>query len=50
MKSREPKNQSKSDVSQFEAITDFFENDPVDLIEKIGWDESFITYNKIIKY
>jgi hypothetical protein len=50
MKSREPKNQSKSDVNQFEAITDFFENDPVDLIEKIDAFPKYVSRQSMAKF
>jgi hypothetical protein len=50
MKSREPKNQSKSDVSQFEAIEDFFENDPIDLIEKIDAFPKYVSRQSMAKF
>lgn len=41
MKSRDAKSQSNNDLDQFSAIEDLFNNDPIDLIEKI---EAFPRY------
>ena len=50
MKSREQKNQSGHDLNQFEAIESFFQNDDVDLIEKIDGFPKYVSRQSIAKF
>lgn len=50
MKSREKKNQSVNDINQFEAIAKFFEEDNIDLIEKIDAFPKYTSRQSIAKF
>lgn len=50
MKSREKKNQSTNDLDQFEAIASFFEEDDIDLIEKIDAFPKYASRQSIAKF
>jgi len=50
MKSREKKNQSRNDLDQFEAIAHFFEEDGIDLIEKIDAFPKYASRQSIAKF
>jgi hypothetical protein len=50
MESREPKNQSSSDLGQFDAIEQFFEDDNIKLIEKIDAFPKYTSRQSIAKF
>jgi len=50
MKSREIKNQSKNDLDQFEALTDLFNTDPIDFVEKIEAFPKYISRQSMAKF
>jgi len=50
VKSREKKNQSTNDLDQFEAIASFFEEDDIDLIEKIDAFPKYASRQSIAKF
>lgn len=50
MQTREIKNQSNNDLKQFEAIEQFFENDEIDLIEKIDAFPKYTSRQSIAKF
>lgn len=50
MESREPTNQSRSDLTYFAAIADFFERDEADLIEKIDGFPKYASRQTIAKF
>lgn len=50
MKSRDAKNQSANDLSQFKSIEKFFEEDHIDLIEKIDGFPKYVSRQSIAKF
>lgn len=50
MKSRDQKSQSSSDLSQFQQTAHFFEEDPIDLIEKIEAFPKYVSRQSLAKF
>lgn len=50
MKSREPRNQSAADMQQFSAIEALFNQDPIDLIERIDAFPKYVSRQSIAKF
>lgn len=50
MKSRDQKSQSSSDLSQFQQTTHFFNEDPIDLIEKIEAFPKYVSRQALAKF